>query len=200
MSSIAIIGSGSVGRALGAGLAGHGHAVVFGVRDPLDPRHHDLVRVAAVADAARDADAVVLAVPAGTLPEVIGELGLHAPQVVIDATNAVRVPVPEGFPTVADLVAARVPAGVAVVKAFNTIGAEHLGHGQVAGQAAFLPIAGDAAGVDLAQALATDLGFAPVPLGGRECFAMVEDHARLWIHLAFVTGRGRNFGFALLDG
>ena len=124
----------------------------------------------------------------------IGESG----QVVADATNAVRAPVPDGHDTMGDLVAALVPDAVAVVKAFNTIGAEHLGDGRFGEQRAFLPIAGDQEGVEAVLPLAEQLGFDAVALGGREAFGMAEDHARLWIHLAFVCGWGRGFGFAVV--
>ena len=34
-------------------------------------------------------------------------------------------------------------------------------------------------------------------LGGPEAIRIVEDHARLWIHLAFRCGWGRSFGFTV---
>ena len=195
---IAVIGAGSVGRALGRGLGEHGHAVTFGVRDPGDARHADLGRVATTAEAARGAAVVIVAVPASAVAGAIGELGLVGGQVVVDATNAVGMPVPDGFDTMGDLVASHVPAGASVVKAFNTIGAEHLGDGRMGEQHAFLPIAGDADGVAVVLPLAGELGFEAVSLGGREAFRLVEDHARLWIHLAFRCGWGRGFAFGTL--
>jgi hypothetical protein len=82
-----------------------------------------------------------------------------------------------------------------VVKAFNTIGAEHLGDGRIEGRALFLPVAGDDAGRPLAVELARSLGFDVADLGGPDAIRLVEDHARLWIHLAFRCGWGRSFGF-----
>jgi predicted dinucleotide-binding enzyme len=198
VSTIAVIGAGSVGRALGRGLARLGHAVTFGVRDPADARHRDLASTATLRDAARHADLVVLAVPAPAVPAALADLDLRAGQVLVDATNAVGQPVPDGHATMGALVASLVADGVEVVKAFDTIGAEHLASGRVAGVPAFLPVAGDPAGVELVVRLATDLGFAAAPLGGRECFGLVEDHARLWIHLAFRCAWGRDFGFAVV--
>ena len=198
MSAIAVIGAGSVGTSLGRGLATRGHAVTYGVRDTADTRYAGFGTLATISDAARGADVVVLAVPSASVPEVVPTLPLHAGQTVIDATNAVRTPVPNGFPTMGDLVASLVPDGVWVVKAFNTIGAEHLADGTIGGTPAFLPVAGDEPGAKRALELATDLGFEAVVLGGREQFAVMEDFARLWIQLAFGVGMGREFGFGIL--
>lgn len=194
---IAIIGAGSVGRALGNGLTRVGASVVHGVRDPGDERHRDLPQVDAPAGACDGADVVIIAVPAGAVPEVVPALGLRPGQVAVDATNAVRAPVPGGHATMGDLVASLVPSEVDVAKAFDTIGAEHLADGRIDGRPAFLPVAGDPPAVEAVLPLARSLGFDPVVLGGREAFGLVEDHARLWIHLAVACGWGRRFGFTV---
>ena len=46
--------------------------------------------------------------------------------------------------------------------------------------------------------LAAGLGFEVADLGDRGAFGLVEAHARLWIHLAFACGWGREFGFAVV--
>jgi predicted dinucleotide-binding enzyme len=196
--SIAVIGAGSVGAAVGRALAAIGHAVTFGVRDASDPRHAGLGDVVVgVQEAARGATVVLLALPADAVADVVPRLGLRAGQVVIDATNAVGAPVPGGFSTMGELVASLVPEGVHLVKAFNTVGAEHLGDGRTAHGGVFLPIAGDPDALDAAATLATALGFDVAALGGRDHIAMVEEHARLWIHLAFGCGWGRQFAFTV---
>lgn len=197
MTTIAIIGAGNVGTALGTGLAAHGHAVTYGVRNPDDTRYQALPAVTTMQAATDAADVVILATPCVAVPEVLRGLALRAGQTVIDATNAVRTPPPEGFATMGDLVASLVPDGVTVAKAFNTIGAEHLGNGTVNGQAAFLPVAGDDAAAKTAFGLATDLGFDVVVLGDREQFGLMEAFAKVWIQLAFGCGLGRDFGFVL---
>jgi predicted dinucleotide-binding enzyme len=197
MTTIAIIGAGSVGRALGSGLTAAGHDVSYGLRDPADSRYADLPSRATVVDAVGAAEVVILSVPATSVPDAVPSLGLRSGQVVVDATNAVRMPPPNGFDTMGALVASLVPDGVAVVKAFNTIGAEHLGDGRFGDERAFLPIAGDDAGAELVLHLAGQLGFDAVSLGGRDVFDLCEAHARLWIHLAFVNGWGRGFGFTV---
>lgn len=202
MTRIAIIGAGSVGRALAAGLGRAGHDITFGVRSPDDPRHAHLpsTAVRTPPQAADAADVVILAVPADAVPTTLRSLDLRPDHVVVDATNAVRGPIPEGHATMGELVAALTPPGVAVVKAFNTIGAEHLGDGRIGGTRAFLPIAGDERGTAMVAGLAAQVGFDAVVLGERDAFDLVEAHARLWIHLAFRVGFGREFGFGVLRG
>lgn len=198
MTRIAIVGAGSVGTTLGTGFARIGHDVAYAVRNPDDPKYATLPHRAPLADATRNADVVVLAVPADAVPGTIPMLSLSPGQVVIDATNAVRTAVPGGHATMGELVAALVPDGVAVAKAFNTVGAEHLGNGETPTGRVFLPLAGDDAAVDLVLQLATDLGFEAVSLGGRDRFEMLEAHAKLWIHLAFGRGWGRQFAFTVI--
>lgn len=201
MSRVTMVGAGSVGRALATGLRQAGHAVTFGVRDPQDAKHrdlHDHFTVRALEQAVGGAEAVILAVPVSALESTVPALGLSPGQALIDATNAVRTPPPAGFATVGEFVASLAPSGVAVVKAFNTIGAEHLTNGHVGDAPAFLPIAGADAGRPLVISLATDLGFDVADLGGPDAIPMVEAFARMWIHLAFNRGWGRDFGFAAL--
>ena len=194
--NIAIIGSGNVGRAIGAGLTRTGHDVVFGVRDPGDDRHADLDRTTTRESAVAASDVVLLAVPAAGVADTVPALGLRAGQVVVDATNAIGTTVPDGHATMAHVVAAGAPDGVAVVKAFNTIGFEHMATGTIDGDALFLPIAGDDEAATTIAGLASAIGFDAVVIGGREHYETLEAHARLWIRLAFGVGWGRSFGFA----
>lgn len=196
---IAVIGAGSVGRNLATATRALGHDVVVGVRDPDDLRHADAGERATPAAAATGADLVVLAVPAGAVTDALSGLALAPPTVVVDATNAVGAPPPDGFPTMGAYTRSLVPEAVPVVKAFNTIGAEHLVAPAVDGTATFLPIAGDAAGVEVVLPLARAMGFDAVALGGPQAIPLVEDHARLWIHL-MRTGWGRDFAFGVLGG
>jgi 8-hydroxy-5-deazaflavin:NADPH oxidoreductase len=195
---IAVIGAGTVGSHLARGLSAAGHDVVLGVRDPEQERAglEGLAR-ATPAGAAAGADAVVLAVPAAALAAVVPGLGLADGAVVVDATNAVGVPVPDGHDTLGALVADLAP-GAAVVKAFNTIGGEHLESATIDGRPAFLPVAGDDRGRPLVVELAGDLGFEVADLGGPDAIRLVEDAARLWIHLAIRCSWGREFAFGVL--
>ena len=198
---IAIIGAGSVGAALTTGLAGVGHDVRVGVRAPDDPKHDALrsqATVTTLAEASTGAEVVILAVPADAVEASIAALDLGAGQVLLDAANAVRQPVPGGHDTVGDLTASLLPEGVSLAKAFNTIGAEHMVGARPDGTRPFLPLAGDDDATAVAQELADGLGFDTVVVGDRSAFHHLEAHAALWIHLAFACGWGRNFAFEVV--
>ncbi len=90
---IAIIGSGNVGTALGASLARAGHSVTYaaGRAEHAQRAAEEIGGVGAPgpAAAARDADAIILAVPFATAArDVAAELApVAAGKLVIDATN-----------------------------------------------------------------------------------------------------------------
>lgn len=202
---VGIIGAGPVGTALATGLARIGSTVHLGVRAPADPKYRaiaSVVPISTIQDVVDSADVVILAIPATALPDVVPALKLRAGQTLVDSTNAVRTPVPTGFTTLGAFVASLCSAPVHFVKAFNTMGAEHLSDGHLNTPAsahhAFLPIAGDEVGRRIVGGLATDLGFDVAELGGRDAIGLVEDHARLWIHLALRTGWARNFAFTVV--
>jgi len=196
---VAVIGAGNVGGRLARGLTRAGHQVTVGVRRAervADLASHGIT-VTDPASAAAASDVVVLAVPVPALADAVRSLGPLRGKTLVDATNAVGVPVPEGHDTVGAYVTSLAPDAF-VVKAFNTIGAEHLEDGSVGGTSAFLPLAGADEGRPTVVALARSIGFDVADLGGPECIGMVEDAARMWIHLAFRRGWGRDFGFGVL--
>lgn len=197
---VAVIGPGNVGAQLVRGFARAGHRVTVGARDTgkaAGLAAIDGVEVLDPTTAAAGAEVVVLAVPVAALAATIAGLGDLSDKVLVDATNAVGVPVPDGHATVGAHVAALAPAA-SVVKAFNTVGAEHLADGTVGSHPIFLPVAGDDEGRPAVVALAASIGFEVADLGGPEAIALVEDAARLWIHLAFRCGWGRDFAFGVL--
>ena len=81
------------------------------------------------------------------------------------------------------------------MKAFNTIGAEAFLDPVVGDQRFFLPIAGPAPAAETVQSLAESMGFDALVVGDIDTAGLLEDFARLWIHLAFRSGLGRDFGF-----
>jgi predicted dinucleotide-binding enzyme len=86
---IAIIGAGSVGATLGRAWIKHGEDVIWGVRNPADPKHAALPkeRVKAPADAVKEAEVVVVATPWSAAEAAIKSLGSLAGKIVIDCTN-----------------------------------------------------------------------------------------------------------------
>lgn len=192
---IVVVGAGSVGAALGANLLRLGHEVRYAVRDGSTRPLPDGSTAVPLEGAGRDADLVVLAVPFAAVEEVAPLLELPPGSVLVDATNPFSRPVPAGYASAADLVAALAGPDVRVVKAFNVLGAEHMSEPPLPdGHRPVLPVAGDH---PLARArvaaLARDMGFDAVEVGDLSGAAVMEAAASYWGLLAFGGGLGRQF-------
>lgn len=59
-----------------------------------------------------------------------------------------------------------------------------------------VPVAGAEPAADLVRDLAAAMGFDAVVIGDLDTAPLLEWYARVWIHLAFRVGTGRDFGFA----
>jgi predicted dinucleotide-binding enzyme len=86
---IAIIGAGAVGATLGQAWLDHGQDVIWGLRNPADPKYASLAkeRVKAPAEAAKEAEIVVIATPWSATQAAVKSLGSLAGKIVIDCTN-----------------------------------------------------------------------------------------------------------------
>lgn len=130
---IGIIGNGNVGRALYKGLTKAGYEARNSNEDT-------------VAEVALGSDVIVLAVPFTAIDDVISKLGdsVHG-KVIVDATNALT---PDfqlalGFSTSgAEELQKKVPQAK-VVKAFNTVFAQHMDSGKLNGRTLTVFTAGD---------------------------------------------------------
>lgn len=207
MDTVAIIGAGTVGRALGQRLIQVGAEVRFGVRAP-ETTGHELTgaladaAVLAPAAAADAADIVLLAVPATAALAAVEPLRGQAGRIIVDCTNPVRwdggpiwAPPPQGSVTQA-LVAAY-PA-LRFVKGFNHFGAEIQSDPALASGPADALFAGDdGAAKSAAMALATRMGFEAQDAGPLRNAALLENLAVLWIQLAVAGGVGRDFSFRI---
>jgi predicted dinucleotide-binding enzyme len=202
--NITIVGTGSVGRALGGGWRKAGHSVTYATRDPAGPKAAELKRegfgVVPQAGAGK-ADVIVLAVPWAGIEATIKALGDLDGKVVIDCTdphNAAR-ELALGFNDSGGETVARLSPGARVVKAFSTTGAANMADSRYPGGKLMMAIAGDDADAKkIVMALASDLGFEPVDTGPLAMSRYLEPLAMLWINLAFAQGMGREFGFAIL--
>lgn len=187
------MGAGRVGTSLGERWSAVGHEVVYGVRDPADPRHAELGVAAVPAEAARGADVVVLALPWASVEGVVRGLDLSG-TVVVDATNPLGA---SGDASGAELVAVWAPEA-RVAKAFNTTGWENMADPSFPdGRTAMLVAADDADAKATVLSLACELGFDAIDAGPLAAARELESLAALWIRLAR-TGHGRGIAFALL--
>jgi 8-hydroxy-5-deazaflavin:NADPH oxidoreductase len=205
---IAIIGSGNIGGGLARAWRKAGHDVTFGARNPADAELVALcnetgARAAAVGDAARGADVVVLAMPFAALDSVIDATGDLAGKIVIDCTNAVARG-PDGM-TLAyghttssgEQVQAKYPRAH-VVRSFNAQGAENLANPVYGGVAASNFYCGNDAGAKRTVAqLIAEVGFEPIDAGPLVSARLLEPLMLLWITTSRQLGT-RDIAFKLL--
>jgi 8-hydroxy-5-deazaflavin:NADPH oxidoreductase len=185
----AIIGVGTIGGALARYLTAGGEQVVLAAREESDAAAlagelGPLASAAAVPEAIRDADVVVLAVWFDAMKQVVADYGdLLDGKVVADPSNplgfsadgAMIRTLPDGQSQGA-LVAAMLPAGARYVKAFGTLAGPSLaGSANRAPRRAVLFYATDddraAAVIERLIAVA---GFDPVKAGGLSDAARIE--------------------------
>lgn len=193
--NVGIIGTGNVGRALADGFTAADHSVVLGSRNPEagDPNGAEITTQR---EAAERGDVVVLALPAGVVADVAGDLrDALAGKPVIDTAN--EYPEATSQRSVAARVADAAP-GARVVKAFNTIGANRMTDPVIDGERATMFLAGDDEdALETVASLAADLGFDPFVAGGLDAASHLEHLARFWIHLS--REHGRDIAFRLLQ-
>jgi len=201
MVRIAIIGAGRVGKALGGRWQAAGHDVVYGVRDPTEPRHAGLGAIAAPRTAVRGADVVLVALPWDATESALADLEV-GDAVVLDATNPLAAgareleldPALSG----AELVA-RWLRSSRVVKALNTTGSANMTDPGYPGVMPAMLVAGNDTGAkQVALELVRELGFEPIDAGPLSAARDLEHLAMLWIRLAYTLGHGPGIAFSLL--
>lgn len=208
---IAIIGTGNVGSAIARGLAGKGHDVVLGARDPAAADVAALVADTGAtamtpAAAAQSGDVVILALPWGVAEEAVKALGTLAGKAVIDCMNPIgmvngALGLTAGHTTSGgEIVQGWLPQAH-VVKTLNQVGAEimarngHLQHRPV------MFLAGNDGGAKVqAAALLADLGFDGLDAGDLTKARLLEPLALVWINQALFRGKGRNWALAAVEG
>jgi predicted dinucleotide-binding enzyme len=86
---VAIIGAGAVGATLGQAWLKHGQDVIWGLRNPADPKYAALARerVKTPAEAVKEAEIVVIPTPWSATQAAVKSLGSLAGKIVIDCTN-----------------------------------------------------------------------------------------------------------------
>jgi 8-hydroxy-5-deazaflavin:NADPH oxidoreductase len=168
---VAIIGTGRMGRGFATALAPK-HQVIVGSRDPDRARKvasaTGAARGATYAEAAADAEVVILAVPWPAIDDTLGQLG-ELDQTVVDVSwpsrKSEREVLARKGSSTAEQIQKRLPRA-RVVKGWNHVHTQHLTAPEVDGIAAMVLIAGDdPAAKQLVSALARDMGFHPVDVG-----------------------------------
>jgi predicted dinucleotide-binding enzyme len=171
---IGSIGKGNVGGALTRLWQQAGHDVRAGGRAD------------SVADVAAHGDVVLLAVDAEAVEDVLRAAGPLDGKILIDATNDLDAK----FGSVAGRVAELAP-GARVVKAFNaTFASVFDAAGQLDPPANLVFCGDDEAAKETVSVLISDIGMAPVDVGGLDQAANVEAFARMNVSLAYGQGRG----------
>lgn len=206
---IAIIGTGSVGRALGLSWARLGHEIVFGSREPGQEKCQALVAeageratAATIPEAVAAGELVAITTPWAAVEDVIRQGDDWTGKIIIDCTNPIapglRLAV-GGDTSGAELLAGWATGG-RVVKAFNTTGWENMMSPVYDGTGLTMFIAGDEMEAKAAvRRLAESMGFEVADVGALETARFLEPMALAWISLAARQGWGRDMGFKLLQ-
>lgn len=205
--TIAVIGTGSVGGALGPEFAALGHDVIYGSRSPDSDKVKVLVertghgaRATRPVDAAAAADIVVMAVPGMQVGKIVSSLGDLSGKIIIDPTNPL-IRRDDGMLGIeisgsnAEIIQAA-SAGAKVVKAFNTLGWRTMIDPESTGGPVSIPLVGDdpeakAKVADIVQAM----GLEPIDVGPLRNARHVEGLSVLLLNNTF--GRGPVFEFHL---
>jgi 8-hydroxy-5-deazaflavin:NADPH oxidoreductase len=167
---IAIIGTGKMGRGFARALA-PSHEVVVGSRDPAKAaataQKAGAASAATYAQAAANADVVILTVPWQAMDETLSQLDVLQGTVVIDVSYPYTMREREALTgsSTAEVIQQRLPSA-RVFKGWNHVHARHLTDPAVDGIAASVLIAGDDPDAkNTVFAVARDMGFHPVDAG-----------------------------------
>ncbi|WP_067569901.1 NADPH-dependent F420 reductase [Nocardia acidivorans] len=184
--SVAVIGTGRVGRAVGFALARSGHRVVYGSRTPGRDSF-------GIGDAVIGGDVVLVAIPPRAVADFARDhAAAMAGKLVLDATNDVL-----GTPANAAATFAEFAPEARYVRAFNSLGAEIFENPVVDGAPADLFFS--AAEADRAQVeeLITAAGLRPIYVGP-DNHDLVDGVMRLWLNLAMARNFGRDLAFRVV--
>ena len=194
--TVAVIGTGNVGMALGTEFAGLGHTVIYGSRSPMSLKTMDLVSktgkdasAALPTAAAAEADIVVLAVPGMVTEAVARDLGKLSGKIIIDATNPLKregevLHFEYGVETSNGQIVQALHPEAYVVKAFNTITWQSMidpGRPRPV-----MPVAGnDAAAKAKVAAWADAMGIDTIDIGGIQHSRVTEQMVVLMLNNRF---------------
>jgi len=208
--TIAVIGTGKVGSALGTELAAEGHTIVYGSRDPTSETVRTLVeksgansRATFQSDAIKGADIVILAVPGLLAGDIAASLGDLSGKIIIDPTNPVQFSdggIRHGVATSnGELIQDAAPDAF-VVKAFNALSWQYMIDPDASGGPITIPIVGNDADAKATVAkLIESLDLHAIDLGPIEHSRWVEGMAVLLINNNFGPLPAFNFHLRELE-
>jgi len=175
--TIAVIGTGRVGGALGPRFADIGFTVVYGSRTPEADRVQQLVArtgtdasAASQRDAAQQADLIMLAVPWHVTEQVVKNLGNLDGKIIMDATNALDWADDDMLEVSVDTSAGELvqswAPGASVVKTFNNVNDNVMADPTEVDGPVTVPLAGnDPEAKARVREIVTALGFHTVDAG-----------------------------------
>lgn len=190
--TIAVIGTGNVGAALGVEFAAQGHEIIYGSREPgrddvqeLVARTAGTASVMLPAQSIEGADIVVLAVPGAIAMDVVRGLGDLSGKILIDPTNRVA-PGEDGYfnhtaeeSSNGEMIQALVP-NTHVVKAFNVLPAATMIE---PGGPVTIPLVGNDEGAKAKVAeLVTGMGLEPLDVGPIRAAHVLEGMLTIWLN------------------
>lgn len=207
MSTISIIGSGSMAVAIASLAVKTGHTVEVMARDAAKARTlADELGAGATTGAfgaAPAGDIVILAVPYFAVLDVVKQYGeALAGKLLVDITNPIKSDF-TGFLTPEDSFGAQeiakvAPAKVDIVKAFNTQNAHVLAAGPVEGHPLDVFIAGDDAQAKArVSAFIKSLGLRPMDAGKLFMARTLEHACMLWLGLMTHSVKHGNFSIGV---
>jgi len=203
---IGILGAGNVGTGLASAATRAGHQVALSATTPAHAQEAaakaGAQAAASNADAVRDADVVVLAVPNAAVSDVAHELGeALSGKVVVDVTNPLNdssSDLTTSGMSAAEQLQQQLPQA-SVVKAFNTIFASRHGNPTENGQPLDALVAGDDEGAKKTVAeLAESLGYRALDAGGLRMARTLEEMAFLNITMNARNGWSWQSGWTLV--
>jgi len=194
LSCIAILGSGDVGKTLGAGYLKYGYKVTLASRDPAKladwKAAYPEASIATFAEAAAQSETIVLAVAGGVASaalEMTGAENLKG-KVVIDASNPIDISktkdgIPGFFAGATDSLMETLQEGypeARFVKAFNSVGHMHMVNPQFDTKPTMFICGNDMSAKTVVTGMLDEFGWETEDMGTAAAARAIEPLAQLW--------------------